>query len=79
MDDSAKGIYYMILGKYILKPLVPNLKLSDHVIEVDDGTSKGSSAIMVYLGTHEFKYLNIGKITPTELFINDYSEKVSSS
>ena len=50
--DSSKGIYNMILGRYILNALVLNLKLSDHVIESDDGTLKGSTAHMVDLGTY---------------------------
>ena len=42
----------MILGRYILNALVLNLKSSDHVIESDDGTLKGSTAHMVDLGTY---------------------------
>ena len=52
VDDSTKGRYNMILGRYILNTLVLNLKLSDHVIESDDGTLKGSTAHMVDLGTY---------------------------
>ena len=29
---------------------------------------------MVDLGTHKFKYLNTGKITPEESFMNAYTE-----
>ena len=33
VDDSAKGIYYMLLGRYILTCLGLNLKKSDQAIE----------------------------------------------
>ena len=64
MDDCAKGRYDMILGIYPLTYLGLNLKWSDNVIEVDDGTFKESTAPMVDLFKFEFKYLNTGKITP---------------
>ena len=63
-DDYAKGRYYMILGRYLLKSLVLNIKLSHHVIESDNGTFKVSTSPMVDMGTFGFKYLNTGKITP---------------
>ena len=63
-------MYYIILGRDILIPLVWNLKFFDHVIEVDGGYFKGSTAPMVDLGTYEFKDLNTGKNTPEELFMN---------
>ena len=37
VDYSAKGRYDMILGRNLLSELELNLKLSDNVIEVDDG------------------------------------------
>ena len=55
---SAKGIYNMILGRYLLTEVVLNLKWSDHVIEVDDGPFKVSIEPMVDLGMYGFKYLN---------------------
>ena len=55
VDDSAKGKYEMVLGRYILTALVLNLKLSDHVIEADAGTLKGSTEPMIVLDTYEFK------------------------
>ena len=55
VDDSTKGRYNMILGRYILNALVLNLKLSDHVIESYDGPLKGSTATMADMGTYEFK------------------------
>ena len=48
--------YDVILGIYILKYLGLNLKLSDNVIEANDGTFKGSTAPIVDLGTYELKY-----------------------
>ena len=32
---------------------------------------------MVDMGTYEFKYLNTGKLTPAELFMNAYSEEIN--
>ena len=52
VDDSTKGRYDMILGRYIFTALVLNLKLSDNVIESDDGTLKGSTATMADMGTY---------------------------
>ena len=64
MDDSTKGRYYMNLGRYLLPALGLTLKSSNHVIEADYGTFKGSKECMVDLGTYEFKDLNAGNITP---------------
>ena len=52
MDDYTNYRYDMILGKYLLKALVFNLKLSDHAIEADDWLFKGSTEPMVDLGTY---------------------------
>ena len=46
MDDFAKGRHDMILGRYLL-----NLRLSEHVIEADDGPFNGSTMPMVDLGS----------------------------
>ena len=51
-DESAKGRYDMILGRYLLTALGSNLKFSDLVIEADYGPFKGSTAPMVDLGTY---------------------------
>ena len=51
VDDSTKVRYHMILGRYLLIYLGLNLKLSDHVIEADDGPFKGYTAPMVSMGT----------------------------
>ena len=37
VDDSAKGRYNIILGRDLLTELGLNIKLSEHVIEADDG------------------------------------------
>ena len=47
-------------------------KNSEHIIEVDDGPFKGSTAPMVDLGTYISKYLNIGEIKPKESFKDTY-------
>ena len=54
VDNSAKDRHDRILGRYILKALVLNLKLSDHVIELDYEPFKGFMVPMVDLGTYEF-------------------------
>ena len=64
----------MILGRDILTGLGLNLKFSDHVIKADDGTFKGSTFPMIYLGTYNFKYLNTGESTTEESFTNAYIE-----
>ena len=66
VDDSAKGGYDVILGRDLLTELGLNLKLSEHVIEAEDGTFKGYTTPMVDLGTYTFKYLITEKITPEE-------------
>ena len=45
VDDSTKGRYDMILGRYILTALGLILKLSNHIIEADDWPFKGSTAL----------------------------------
>ena len=74
VDDSAKGRYDIILGIYLLTQSGLNLKLSEHVTKADYGTFKGSITPMVDLGAYVFKYLNIGEITPKELFTNAHVE-----
>ena len=54
----------MILGRDILTELGLNLKLSENVIEADDGPFKGSTTPMVGLVTYVFKYLNTGGGAP---------------
>ena len=66
IDDSAKGRYYMILGRDLLTALGLNIKFSYRVIKSDGGTFKGLTAPMVDLGMYEFKGLNTGNITPEE-------------
>ena len=69
VDDSAKGIYEIILGSYLFPYLKLNLKLSDHFIEVNDGPFKGLTAPMVDLGTYKFKKFNTGNINNPEQFL----------
>ena len=79
VDDSDKGRYDMILGRYLLTELVFNLKLSEHVIKEYYGPFDRSTTPIVDLGTYIFKDLNTGKITPKESFDNAYSEEVYES
>ena len=76
VDDSDKGRYDMILGRYLLTALWLNLKFSDHIIEADYGTFKGSTTPTVDLGTYESKDLNTGNITLKELFKNAYVDEI---
>ena len=79
VDDYAKVIYYMILGRYLLTWLVLNLKISDYVVEADDGPFKGPMSSMVDMGTYGFKYLNTGEIVPEESFTNNNAEDIHKS
>ena len=58
LGERAEGRYDMILGRYVLTALVINLKLSDRIIEADDGPLKGLTAPIVDLGMCEIKDLN---------------------
>ena len=55
VDDSAMGIYNVILVRYLLTALGFNLELSGHFIKEDGGTLKGSTVRMLDLGTYEGK------------------------
>ena len=79
MDDSAIGRYDMILGRDLLTELVLNLKLSNHIIEVDDEPFKVYTAPIVDLGTYQFTDLETSKITLKEFFINAQVTKVYES
>ena len=76
MYDSNKGIYDMILGRYLWTELGLKLKWSEHVIESDNGILKGSTTPMVYLGIYIFKGLSKEKITPEESFKDAYVKEV---
>ena len=52
VNESTKGRYDMILERFLLTELGFNVKLSDHIIEADDGTFKGSTTPMVDLGAY---------------------------
>ena len=69
-DNSTYGRYDIIIGRDLLADLGLNLKISNRVIEADDQPLNGSTETMVDPGTSEFKYLNTGKFTPEEFFIN---------
>ena len=56
VNESAKVRYDMILGVDILTDLILNIILSDHIIEAENGTFKGSKEPMVDLCVYQFKY-----------------------
>ena len=62
VNDSAKGRYDIILGRYLLTELVLNLKFFEHIIEAYDGPFNCSTTPMVDLVTYIFKDLNTGKL-----------------
>ena len=62
VDKSTVGRYDMILGIYLLKSIVLNLKLFEHVIKVDYLFLKGSTEPMVGMGIYGFRYLNADKL-----------------
>ena len=74
MDDSAKGVYDMILRRDLWTEIGLYIKFYEHFIKADDGPLKGSTAPMVDLGTYVFKSFYKGKIIPKKLFMNAYSE-----
>ena len=55
MNAYNKIRYDMILGRDILSSLGTGLKNIDHAIEGGDGLSESCTALMVDLGTYEFK------------------------
>ena len=79
VDDSAKGIYDMILCRDLSIPLVLDSRLSDKSIEADYGHFKVSTSSMVDWVTYELKTLNTGKIKPEESFMNAYAEEIHES
>ena len=79
VDDSTKGRYDMILGRYLLTQLVLNLKFSNHVTESDDGPFMRATTPMVDLGAYVFKDLNTGDIKLEESFTDAYAEELYES
>ena len=69
----------MILDRDILTELGLNLKKSDNIIEVYDGHFIGSTAPMVDLGAHVFRYFNTRGIKPEESFTDAYIKEVYES
>ena len=57
-DESTRGRYDMIIGRYLLIELGLNIKKSQHVIEAYDGPFIESTSHMVDLGAYIFKDLN---------------------
>ena len=57
----------MILGRYLITELGLNFKLSNQIIEADDGHFKGYMSPMVDLGMYEFKYFETGKLHPNNI------------
>ena len=78
-DDSDKGRYDMILGRYLLTTLGIILKLFYHVIETDVGPFKWSTVPIYDMGVYTFNDSNTEKITPEELFMNSYAEEIEES
>ena len=56
VDDSTRGGYNMILGRYLLTELGLNLKVSEQAIKADDAILKGLQHPWL---TWVRKYLNI--------------------
>ena len=65
----------MILGRDLLTELVLNLKLSEHIIEADDGPFKGSTTPMVDLDAFIFKDLN-NLLVLTKIDITYHAQKL---
>ena len=76
MDDCAKRRYNVIIVRYLLTSLGLNLEFLDHIVEADGGHLKGSTEPMFDLGAYKFKYLNTGKSTPEEYFMNSCIDEV---
>ena len=55
MDEPIKGVYDIILGRYLSTEQWLNINVSEHIIEADYGPLKGSLTPMVDFGTYEFK------------------------
>ena len=79
VDDSAKGRYDIILGRYLLTELGINLNIFKHAIEAGGGPLKYFTVPMIYFDMYTFKDLNAVKITPEEYFMNSYVDGVYES
>ena len=53
--ESDERMYKMIIGRDLLKLLGLNLKISKNIIEGGDGLFERCTALMVDLGTYDFK------------------------
>ena len=76
VDDSARGRYYIILGIDILTEMGLNPKLSNHVVEGDDGPFKGSTTPVFDMSMYDFTYFETGKITLEEMFMKSYVDEI---
>ena len=76
MEESNKGIYQIILVRYIVSQLQLNITFSKNFINAGYGPLKWSTSSMIYLGTYEFKDSNKGKITPEGYFNITYVDEV---
>ena len=54
VDNSTKGRYDMILGRYLLVALVLNLKFYDHIIVGGKEPDEGCSAPMVEVSNNDY-------------------------
>ena len=54
MNEYSKGMYEVILDRDISTELGLNIKISEHVIEADDGPLIGATSPMVDLGVYVF-------------------------
>ena len=79
MEDSTKGTYSVIVGRYLWTELGWILKFSEHVIKSDDGCLMGDTASMAGLGACVFKDLYTGEIKPEELCTEAYIKEVYES
>ena len=74
LGESAKGRYAMILGRDILKELGLHLNdlmtLSNQMVDL----LKSLRHPWLIWVCKTFKYLNTGKLTPEETFVNAYTE-----
>ena len=57
IDEYDKGRYDMIMGRYLLTALVPDIYISEHVIIGGDRPFKGCSSPMVGVRKYDLTYL----------------------
>ena len=72
IDKSTNGRYDMIIVRDILSELVPDLKFSDNIISVREGTHEGCSTPMVDVSNYDFNIITDKAVKLEEYFINLY-------